>query len=156
MVPGAVTFRDPLRPPAAPTTRFVPTDPYDMDAYDALYRAMFASFPRYVWADEAGIVLPVAGVPKGARILLVQGRKRSIGHLALHTRPREVDSNLIAQAAHVAVFDLPNPDDRKRVAELCGIPPRELDGMVAGLPEHGFLWWAQRDRALTICAPLDH
>ncbi len=154
MVPGARTYRDPMRPPDAPTIRFVPDDPGDLDAYDAVYRWAFNHFPRYVWVDEAGIVLPVHKVPRWARTLLVQGRKREIGHLALHTRPREVDPNLIAQAAHLAVFDLPNPDDRRRIAELAGIPPRDLDAMIAGLPEHGFLWWNQRARLLTVCDPL--
>lgn len=154
MVPGAVTFHDPARPPEALTARFVPEDPYDVEAYDVLYRKLFNRFPCYVWVDEAGIVLPASGVSKAARTLLVQGRKREIGHLALHTRPREVDSNLIAQAAHVAVFDLPNPDDRRRIAELAGIPPRELDAHMGGLVEHGFLWWSQRDRTLTVCDPI--
>lgn len=153
-VPGARTYRDPARPPDAPTIRFVPTDPYDLDAYDAVYRWAFNHFPRYVWVDEAGIVLPAHGAPRGARALLVQGRKREIGHLALHTRPREVDSNLIAQAAHLAVFDLPNPDDRRRIADLAGIPPRQLEDLMAALPVHGFLWWQQRERVLTACDPI--
>jgi len=153
-VPGARTFHDPRKIPDAPTTRFVPRDPFDYDAYDALYQGLFRSFPRYVWVDEAGFVLPVNKVTKAARIYLVQGRKRELGHLALHTRPREVDPNLIAQAQHIACFDLPNPDDRDRIASLAGIPPREFDRILGALPEYGFVWWSQRARTLHVCPPI--
>lgn len=153
-VPGAVTFRDPARPPDAATARFVPTDPADADAYDRLYGWVFGHFPRYMWCDEAGLVLPVRGAPRWGNTVMVQGRKRAIGHLACHTRPREVLVNVIAQAQHVFCFDLPNPDDRQRVAELAGIPPAVLDEAMAGLAPYGFLWWQQRDRSVTVCPPL--
>jgi hypothetical protein len=86
--------------------------------------------------------------------LIVQGRKRMIGHYACHTRPREVEPNLIAQAAHVFVFDTPNPDDRKRLADLMGVDPGQFDELVGGLPEYGFLWLDRRAKTLTECPPL--
>lgn len=154
-VPGVVTFRDPARPPVdAATARYVPADPFDADAYDTVYRWVLRSFPRYVWADEMGVIAPVRRTPPAVRTLLVQGRKRMIGHLALHTRPREVDPNVIAQAEHVAAFALPNPDDRRRLAESAGIPPATLDDVMGGLAEHGFVWWDQRRRRLHVCPPL--
>lgn len=155
-VPGARTFRDPRSRVLleAPTSRFVPTDSGDLDAYDELYRRMFNAGPRYVWVDEAGIVFPQSNRANPRRNFLVQGRKRELGHLALHTRPRECDVNLIAQAMHVAAFQLPNPDDRDRIAELAGIPPRQLDAEMRRLEPHGFLWWSVRGRTLTVCDPL--
>lgn len=100
-VPGAKTFRDPAAFDRVRegTGRFVPADPFDVDAYDELYRRMFAAGPRYVWVDEGGIVLPVSGAPKAGRVFLVQGRKRMLGQIVCHTRPREVESNTISQAA---------------------------------------------------------
>jgi hypothetical protein len=154
MVPGAVTFRDPSRPPAAPTARFVPTDPYDLDAYDELYRWVLANYPRYVWCDEAGAAFPVRGTPRAARAMLVQGRKRMLGHVACHTRPRELDPNIVAQAEHVAAFALPVPDDRRRIAELAGLNPATVDELMGRLPQFGFLWWDRRRQRLTVCAPL--
>jgi len=154
-VPGAVTVRDPSRlDPAAPTQRFVPRDPYDLDAYDAVYRWVGANYPRYVWCDEAGIAFPVRSTPRGAAVILTQGRKRSIGHLACHTRPRELDPNIVAQAEHLAVFALPVPDDRRRIAELAGLAPATLDQLVTSLPLYGFLWWDRRRQLLTVCDPL--
>lgn len=154
-IDGAVTFRDPARPPAdAATARFVPVDPFDADAYDAVYRWAFARFPRFVWLDEAGMAAPAKGAPRAVRQYVVQGSKRGLGHLACHTRPREVDRNLIAQAAHVIVFDLPNPDDRRQIADVAGVAPAVLERAMAELGEHEFLWWDQRQRSLTACPPL--
>ena len=160
---GAVTFHDPgtatnpqgIRWTTAATARFVPDDPDDLDAYDRVYRWAFDRFPRWIWCDEAGAVMPAAGYPRAANRYIVQGAKRRLGHLACHTRPRELARNLIAQAQHVFVFDLPNPDDRAHIAKIAGIDGPVLDREMAALQVHGFLWWQQRDRTLTRCPPLD-
>lgn len=161
-VPGAVTFHDARRPtnPAgeswrdAATARFVPLDPDDADAYGAVYDWAFRNGPRYVWCDEAGMVLPSTGSPPGARRVLTQGRKRAIGHMACHTRPRWVDRDLVAQAQHVFVFSTPSVQDRKSLAENMGVPLDVLEAQHAQLPEFGFMWWDQRARRLTVCDPL--
>jgi DNA helicase HerA-like ATPase len=153
--PGFVTFRDPRRPPAgAATARFVPADPADRDAYDLVYQWAWARYPRWVLLDEAGVAAPAQGAPRWLRTFVVQGRKRGLGHLACHTRPREVDRNLIAQAAHVFIFATANPDDRAHLAALMGVPPALLESSLAALPWHGFLWWSVRDQVLTACPPL--
>lgn len=154
-VPGAVLTRDPRRWPAdAATVRYVPRDPFDLDAYDAIYRVAFARWPRWVWLDEAGIAAPAQGAPRALRLVIVQGRKRQIGHLACHTRPREIDRNLIAQAAHLVIFPLSNVDDRQLIAGQIGIARPDLDRALAALPEFGFLWWDERASTLTVCPPL--
>lgn len=161
-VPGAVTFRDPARSTnargeswiEAATARFVPTDPDDLDAYNRVYAWAFDRFPRMVWCDEAGIVLPVRGYPRRGNTYLVQGAKRMLGHMACHTRPREINRNLIGQAQHIMVFDLPNPDDRSHIAELAGIPSAQMEELMAQLGEYEFLWWRQLDRTLTVCPRL--
>lgn len=159
-LPGAETFRDPNRPPEdAATARFVPRDPDDRDAYDRVYRWAFSRFPRWVWCDEAGLVAPAQGYPRGANTYVVQGRKRELGHLACHTRPREVARNFIAQAQHVICFWIPLPEDRRHIAELAGIRPQRLEDAIGQLEPRtetrpgGFLWWNQLTRELTICPP---
>ncbi|MGH9042679.1 MAG: hypothetical protein ACRDZ3_20885 [Acidimicrobiia bacterium] len=152
-VPGAVTFRDPARVPKdVATARFVPRDPDDEAAYDAVYRWAFTHYPRFVWLDEAGQAAPAQGGPRWLNTYQVQGRKRSLGHVACHTRPREVNRNLIAQANHVFIFDLPNPDDRRHIANLVGLPVAELEADLFALPDHGFLWWD--GDVLLSCPPL--
>lgn len=153
--PGFVTFRDPHRIPAdAATLRFVPANPRDADAYNTVYAWAWAHYPRWVLLDEAGVVAPAKGAPQWVSTLVIQGRKRAIGHLACHTRPREVEPNLIAQAAHVFVFATPNPDDRRHLAGLMGLAPATLDEQLGRLPEYGFVWWDARAQTLTVCPPL--
>lgn len=151
--PGG-TFSDPRRVPDVATARFVPRDPDDRDAYDALFNWAFHRYPRYVWLDEAGQIAPASGYPKAVNRYVVQGAKRGLGLIACHTRPREVMRNLIAQAAHVFCFYLPNPDDRKHIAEIVGLPFPELNDAIEELDEKGFLWWDGNTRTLTICPPL--
>lgn len=136
------------------TVRFVPGQPTRGDEYDAAYRWCFDRFPRFVWLDEAEHAAPARGTPPNVSRYLVQGRKRQLGHLACHTRPRDVSRHLIAQAQHVMIFDLPNPDDAAHVAGIVGIPPAELAAELAQLEPHGWLWFDQRERALTVCPPV--
>ena len=154
-IPGAVTFSDPRRPPKdAATARFVPADPADRDAYDAVYRWAFANFPRYVWLDEPDQAAPASGWPRHVNTYVVQGAKRMLGHLCCATRPRNVMVSLIANAQHVIAFDLPHPQDRRHLAELAGIPVAVFEAEMAALPLYGFLWWNGLDRTLTSCPPL--
>lgn len=140
-IEGAETFRDPRRfPLGAATARFVPVDPDDLDAYDAVYAAAFESFPRMVWADEAGAILPATRQPPAGRRYVVQGAKRMLGHLAVHTRPREVYRGLIANASHLLVFQLPNPDDRAHLAKMAGLSPVAFGALLDQLGEREFVW----------------
>lgn len=162
-LPGARTIYDPAQADlTSRTLRFVPTDPYDLDVYDELYRWAWnardaetgAPVPWWIWCDEAGMVIPARGAPRGAARVQVQGRKRSIAHLACHTRPRDIHRDLIAQASHVGIFALPNVDDRRHVAELAGIPAGDLEARMAELAPFEFLWWTVGTNDLIHCAAL--
>lgn len=161
-LPGAVTFSDARRRlnergedwRAAATARFVPTDPEDVDAYDAVYRWCFDRFPRYVWCDEAADALPVKRAPSSGRRYLTQGRKRQLGHLACSTRPRDIDRNLFAQAQHILIWRCANVEDFDHVAKQAGTPPAVLAQLLGELPEHGFVWFDQRAMTLTACPPM--
>ncbi len=161
-VRGAVTFHDPGRPTNArgerwtdaATARFVPDDPDDLEAYARVYAWCFERFPRIVWADEAGAIMPVTRTPAPTRRYLAQGRKRMLGHIGAHTRPREVAKGLIAQATHVGIFRLPAADDRRYLAETIGLPAPVLTDQLDQLPPFGFLWWDVNAGVLTPCDPL--
>ncbi|MHB1519309.1 MAG: hypothetical protein ACYCVN_12405 [Acidimicrobiales bacterium] len=155
-VPGTATFRDPSRfDPAWPMARFVPADPGDMDAYDECYRLVrYYGGPRYVWVDEAGLVLPAAGTPKWARAVVVQGRKAELGHLALHTRIVEIYKQLKSVLAHLIIFGILDPEDLQTAARIIGISTDELQAALAALPEFGFLWWQRVEKRILVCPPL--
>jgi len=161
-VPGAVTFNDVSKAtnPAgqnwreAATARYVPRDPLDGDEYDELYRWVMRSGPRYVACHEVGFVMPARGAPRGPRLLLTQGRARQIGHVGAHTRPREVDSNMIAQSRHLFVFHTPQRPDRRHLAESMGIDADVFEAAHAELVRFGFLYWDLERQRLRICPPL--
>jgi hypothetical protein len=167
VLPGSVTFSDPIRPTNragerwadAAHARFVPNDPDDLDAYQALYQRVFEDGRTrrrhwWVWCDEAEFVLPSTGKNRAGRKLLIQGRKLPTGHLACNPRPVNVDRNLIAQAAHVFVFSTPDRDDRAILAKNMGVPLEVFEDAHAQLVEYGFLWWQQRARKLIISKPV--
>lgn len=162
MIPGAVTFTDPARSTnrrgenwrEAATARFVPNDPEDRDEYDAVYRWAFYNGPRRVWCDEAGFVHPAQGSAPHPRKFQTQGRKRQLGLQACHTRPREIDTNLVAQADHLLVFQTPVRRDRDYIAENAGIETARFEAAHAALVEYGFFWLDRRRRTLTVMEPL--
>jgi hypothetical protein len=163
-IPGAVTFSDPRKATnakgenwrQAATARFVPTDPEDLDAYDAVYDWCFRHFPRMVWTDECPEVLPVTGYPKKGRLLITNGAKRQIGHLGGAQRPRGIMRHLIVNAHHVLVWPMPNIDDLKHVADNTGVPVAVLVAALAECEPHGFVHidMLTIPRTLTICSAI--
>lgn len=147
----AVTFHDPARLPTAEVARFVPRDPDDLAAYDAVLAQAFARPGLFTWIDEAGVVLPAAGAPRAGRRLVTQGASRGNGLLALHQRPVEVARAVIANAEQVIAFTLYHPDDRAHLAAIAGIPPALLDAEMGNLHPHGFLWYSRRGNTLAVC-----
>lgn len=166
-IPGAVTFSDVARATnrrgenwrQAATARFVPRDTDDRDEYDALYRWVFLmgqrhGQSRFTWCDEAGFVHPAQGSPPYARKMFTQGRKWGLGMLVCHTRPREIDTNIIAQSPHEFVFDTPIRRDRLYLAENAGIEPEVFEAAHARLAPFGFFHFDRRAKRLTTFDPL--
>lgn len=143
--------------------RFVPGDPERVQEYQAVYAWAFNRFPRRTWLDEARLAAPATGAPPAVTRYLLWGRKRQLGHQACHTRPVEVSRNLIAQAEHLLLWNLPHPADRKLIAEVLGMDWRELGAQMDALEKAdgsptatGFLWWSVRNpRQLLVCPPLE-
>lgn len=152
----AVTFSDPAKLPDAEVLRFVPSDPADLAAYDRLYAGLFERHGMFVWADEASWPLPSHGAPPAAVKLIAQGRAapRSIGHMALHQRPVGVDRIVAANSEHLIAFDLGHPDDLEALARAIGIPGPDLRDEIRSLRSFGFVWYATRERTLTMCDPI--
>lgn len=161
-VPGAVTFSDPRRPTngkgenwrTAATARFVPRDPDDLEVLDAVYSWCFEHYPRAVWTNECAETLPVRGYPKAGKRVVTNGGKRMIFHAGESQRPREIMPALIANAHHLLVWPMPNPDDVRRVADLGGLDVEVLRRELALLERFGFVWIDQEAKTLTSCPAL--
>lgn len=138
----------PLRFPADPEGRRV-TAVYvpDMGGKEALLdadRAIGLGLQHgrcMIWIDEIGVVAPANRTPPNFRRVLHHGRHRKLSVLMAGPRPLTVDPLCLAQADHVFMFDLPNPADRKRVADEIGWPPAKLDEAHGNLRQHEYLWY---------------
>lgn len=106
--PGSATYRDDL-------DRAVGLALYPQD-----HRCL-------LWAGEVGELQP-RGVPgPHMRTLLQQNRHYNVTALFDGPRPVFVDPLTLAQSNLVAVYPLPNPADRKRIADSIGVNPKEFD-----------------------------
>ncbi len=144
----AVAFRDPGRLPDVPVARFVPRDPMDLDAYDAVYGAVWQASGSgrrwHVWLDEARFAAPSRTAPRNLVRHLTQGRSRGLGHVASAQRPVEVSPQLAAQADHLVVFPLGYPPDVDLAAAAVQMPPAELRAILGRLPRYGWCWYDVR------------
>lgn len=152
-------WRDPLAVDlTAPTWRFVPTDPEDRDAYDALYgRINRLPGPMWIWDDECRFSVPATGCPPAAKTYIVTKRKREMGWCAANTRPLGVYREAKGSAKHILSTMLYGRDEREELARHMSLPLVTLEGAYAELATMGlgaFLWWHVRTRELQLCPPL--
>jgi hypothetical protein len=103
-----------------------PTYREDLDRAVAL--ALYPQDHRcLLWAGEVGELQPHGNPGPHMRTLLMQNRHYNVSALFDGPRPVNVDPLTLHQSDLVAVFPLPNPADRKRIAEAIGFPPKDFD-----------------------------
>jgi hypothetical protein len=123
------------------TFRYIP-DFGSPDYLDELDRAVGLAYshPRtMLFVDECHEAAPAGRTPPHMRRALRQGRHRQLSMILATPRPVTVDPLVISQADWVYVFKLPNPNDRKRVAETIGWDPKVFDEAVFSLGEYEYL-----------------
>lgn len=154
-VPGA--------PRPGPRTLVYRADPgsatYDDDLDRATGMVLYPQdHPALVWIGEVGEFMPSAQRTRPhMRRLLMQNRHYNASALFDGPRPVNVNPLVLGQSDFVAVFDLPNPDDRQRIAETIGYPPKrfyEECETTFRRGEHWFLLWDAEHHILHRCAPL--
>lgn len=130
------------------TIRYTPdfaSPTYEGDIDRAI--ALAFSHPRTcLMVDEGHEAAPAGRTPPFARRALRQGRHRDLTQIWATPRPMTIDPLTIAQSDWVYVFRLPNPADRRRVADCIGWDPKTFDAAVAALGPHEYLRYdAARD-----------
>jgi hypothetical protein len=109
---------------------------------DDLDRAVGLALKRphsLLWVDEVGVLSRANRTGPHTRRLLHHGRHLKISSLCCGPRPIDIDPLVIAQSDVVYVFKLPNPADRRRVADVCGVDPKTMDDAVHALGPHEYL-----------------
>lgn len=131
----------------------------DPDAADQMDRVVglcldSADHPVMLWVDEVGRLTTAHSTPPNTRRALHHGRHHALTLLGAAPRPMDIDPLFINQADLVAAFRLPNPTDRRRVADNIGFAPAEFDELNAGLATHEYLLYVQAEDLLYVCPPL--
>jgi energy-coupling factor transporter ATP-binding protein EcfA2 len=157
--PRAMPERD---KPEEPVDLWYVPDPTAPTYRDDLDRALRAGlFPQHrktlVTIHEVGEVLPVGQTPPHGRLLLQQGRHYNASTILCGPRPQQIEPLALSQCDEVFMYDVPNPRDRRRLADTLGISPRELDeafNEVRAEGKHWFLRYRAALHELTLNPPL--
>lgn len=139
-------------------------DPGSATYEDDLDRAIgMALLPKHhrtmLWAGECS-ELPMGKTAPAARRLVRQNRHYSMTVLFDDPRPAWIDRLILTQSNLIALFELPEPDDRKRVAQATGHNARKFDEICEETWARGEYWFllidmdARRGERLWRCAPL--
>lgn len=153
----------PGMPTAGPRTLVFRADPGAATYEDDLDRAVgMALFPQahrtLVWCGEIGEFMPSAQRTRPhMRRLLMQNRHYQATALFDGPRPMNVNPLVLAQSDLVAVFHMPNPDDRERIAKTIGYPADRFHVECEETwrrGKHWFLLWHAEEHQLRRCAPL--
>lgn len=150
--PGVVDINDPRawRPDEVATTRFIPPDTEDLDAYDVLYQQAYDRRRCWILCDEALDVFPVNKKGGARRKVLTQGRKLQIGHWANTQRPVDINVYLRSESEHFFVWTLQNTDDRVAVAKGIGIDRPVLERALDAREDPDFVHYPSRTRKLRL------
>lgn len=136
--------------------RYVP-DHSAPDFIDDMDRVMGLAFSKgdvLVVVEEFGLLAQANRVRPHTRKVLHMGRHQDLSLIMNMPRVMEVDPLGPAQADVIYAYDLPNPDDRKRLADIIGWDRREVDAAMAELEDHGYLRFVVSAHELSIWPPL--
>lgn len=109
-----------------------------------------------LWAGEVDEFQPNGRPGPHMATLLRQNRHYNVTALFDGPRPVYVHPLTLAQSDLVAVFHLPNPRDRERIADSIGFPPKLFHEACHSTwkTEHAFLLWDSRAKRLYEHEPL--
>lgn len=123
------------------TLRYVPDagSPTFLEDMDAVVGLSMTHGDCCILVHEMGRLAQANRTPAHTLRLLSHNRHQRVTAIFCMPRPQTVDPLVLAQSDLVYTFDVPNPADRRRIAETIGWNPKEFDDHVAELGPHEYL-----------------
>jgi len=123
------------------TLRYHPDagSPTFIEDVDAVLGMAYRTGRVCILVHEMGLIARAGRTPPHALRILQSNRHRQITAIFCAPRPMTMDSLVLTQSDLVYVFELPNPADRKRVAETIGWDPADFSLAVHELGPHEYL-----------------
>lgn len=111
------------------------------ETYNDFFNWIFERQNTIVWIDELMSIGTVHKYPKGLHRLMIMGRSKNIGVWSCTQRPSGIPTIVPSNSKYFFVFNLYNPDDRKKMVATTGFPE------LAELPNgHNFWYCKMGDR----------
>lgn len=88
---------------------------------------------------EVGVLTRANRTPPNTRRALMHNRHHQLTALFCGPRPADIDTLVLVQSDLVYCFELPNRDDRERIADMCGCPRDEFHEAMESLGTHEYL-----------------
>lgn len=107
-----------------------------------------------LWVEESGILAPANRVPPHTRAANHMGRHQGLSKIDTMPRLMDVDPLIPAQADLIYAFDLPNPNDRQRLADVTGHPLKLVEEAMAGLEKHGYVRFHSTAHEIAVFPPI--
>jgi hypothetical protein len=108
------------------------------------------------WLDEIGEYTTGNKTGPHLRRLLMQSRHYNASTIMTGPRPMDINRLVISQADYIFIFDLPDPDDRERLAKTMGYPPKRFIAECEDTFRRGpywYLFWDKPRKRLFRCPP---
>lgn len=136
--------------------RYVPdhSAPDWRDDMDRVVGMCFAKGDCLLWIEEAGLLAPANQVPPHTRAANHMGRHQALSIILTMPRPMDVDPLFLGQADAIFAFNCPNPNDRKRLAEVTGFDRQLIDELMAGLDKHAYIRFLTSEHEIAVFPPI--
>lgn len=138
--------------PSERVRRFVFRGDATIETLERLCEMVYKLGNQHLIVDELLSLYDSTSMGHWHKKLTVEGAGRDAGITNCTQRPKGVPMASLSEAEHILCFYLRQPDDRDRMADLCG----ELDGeAIKRLDRYQFVYDHESFRQSKICDPLD-
>lgn len=116
-----------------------PGSPTHIDDMDHMVGIAFRHGGCCLLVHEVGVLTTGNRTPPNTRRVLMHNRHHALTAIFCGPRPADIDTLVLAQSNLVYCYEMPNRDDRDRVADTCGCPRDVFTEAMEELGPHEYL-----------------